>query len=437
MKDFVDQYSEKITGVVSCFDRILFKGYLPLGFGTAMERFISNQGLLLKDFKRFVTTHSETIKAHAEAMANKRGRPFLYLDRNNVRKEDEARRIAQRDGITRGLVCVFRAVEGCQSFKLVPGEGRPRLRNAQRKCLCYYFYYIDRGVRVAACSHPVVVPPWWCRSVSMATNTWRASLIKTALPMKNQTTRFYGSTMWRGRNGLPIVLRRKNWPRILSALARRVNPLLKDLLSEMDYYWVVDQAEFATDVMFQSPHALKVLYENLLRHTVLCFSPEDILTFLGLPAEHSPAQAGRKLHGNFQGEVLTDFKNKRHPGARVKHRMCENWIKMYDKQGVRTTRRDSDQPSKAVQGPPLGHTARTTDDGLVSHGQRGGQPLPLSGNLIDGQPTLSSGAVRRTEHREEPSQPHRTGPTTQAQGAYLIGASTLPIPTTSPSSPPS
>ena len=65
-----------------------------------------------------------------------------------------------------------------------------------------------------------------------------------------------------------------------------------------------------------------MLYENLLRHTVLCFSPQDILTFLG-----------RKLHGNFQGEVLTDFKNKRHPGARVKHRMCENWIKMYDKHG--------------------------------------------------------------------------------------------------------
>ena len=37
VKDFVDRYIEKITGVVSCFDRILFKGYLPLGFGTAMD----------------------------------------------------------------------------------------------------------------------------------------------------------------------------------------------------------------------------------------------------------------------------------------------------------------------------------------------------------------------------------------------------------------
>ena len=48
----------------------------------------------MKDFKRFVTTHSETIKARAEAMANKCERPFLYLDRNSITKEDEVLMIA-------------------------------------------------------------------------------------------------------------------------------------------------------------------------------------------------------------------------------------------------------------------------------------------------------------------------------------------------------
>ena len=144
VKDFVEQHSEKITGVLSCFDRVLFKGYLPLGSAVGMERFMGREGFLLKAFKRFVSTHSETIKAHAEAMAKRYGRPFIYLVNNAARKEDEARHIAARDGIARGLVCVFRAVEGCQSFKVVPGEGRPRLINARRKCLCFYFYYIDR-----------------------------------------------------------------------------------------------------------------------------------------------------------------------------------------------------------------------------------------------------------------------------------------------------
>lgn len=144
MNDFVEQYGVKNTGVVPCFDRVLFKGYLSLGFGRAMERFIGNQGLLLKDFKRFVTTHSKTIKNHAEAMANKQQHLFIYLESDTIRKDDEARLRAQRDGITQGLVCVFRALEGCKIFKHVPGVGRPRLINARRKCLCCYTCFIDR-----------------------------------------------------------------------------------------------------------------------------------------------------------------------------------------------------------------------------------------------------------------------------------------------------
>jgi hypothetical protein len=59
-----------------------------------------------------------------------------------------------------------------------------------------------------------------------------------------------------------------------------------------------------------------------LDHAAVNFSAQDILTFLG-----------RKLHGNFQGEVLTQCQKDRHPGARIKHRMKNNWLKMYDKFG--------------------------------------------------------------------------------------------------------
>ncbi len=46
---------------------------------------------------------------------------------------------------------------------------------------------------------------------------------------------------------------------------------------------------------------------------------------------------GRKFVGQFQGEFTTsllDLSFKRIPGVRVKHRVKENWIKMYDKAGV-------------------------------------------------------------------------------------------------------
>ena len=50
MKRFVTNYSEKITGVISCFDRMLFRGFLPIGWGDAMGRFLSSRGVLVKDF---------------------------------------------------------------------------------------------------------------------------------------------------------------------------------------------------------------------------------------------------------------------------------------------------------------------------------------------------------------------------------------------------
>ena len=112
-----------------------------------------------------------------------------------------------------------------------------------------------------------------------------------------------------------------DWPAVLDRFAHRVNPLLRDELEGYRYYWATHQAEYATDVLFTSRAALRALYVRLLRHATLCLRAEDVLTFLG-----------RKLHGGFAGEIMNDWKRRR-PGARVKHWMEGNWIKMYDKHG--------------------------------------------------------------------------------------------------------
>jgi hypothetical protein len=69
------------------------------------------------------------------------------------------------------------------------------------------------------------------------------------------------------------------------------------------------------------PRRPRDLYPRLLRHAKLGLHAQDVLTFLG-----------RKLHGGFAGDILTDWK-RRWPGARVKHWMKTNWIKLYDKHG--------------------------------------------------------------------------------------------------------
>jgi hypothetical protein len=115
---------------------------------------------------------------------------------------------------------------------------------------------------------------------------------------------------------------KQNWPRLLGPLARQFNPLVGQELREQDYYWVTDQAEYATDVLFVDRSALAGLYPRLVEHARACLSAEDVLRFLG-----------RKLHPNFQGEVQTHV-GRRVEGVRVKHGMKSNRLKMYDKAGV-------------------------------------------------------------------------------------------------------
>ena len=143
MKRFIHQYSNMFRGVLSCFDRIVFKGYLPLARPDVMERLLDYNRCRIKDFGRFVQQQSARIVQHAQAIAQQAGRPMIYL-RGNERKEDLVQRMVRAEGLPEGLVCVLRTVEPCSSFKMLPGKGRPRLVGARRKCLTFYFYFLDR-----------------------------------------------------------------------------------------------------------------------------------------------------------------------------------------------------------------------------------------------------------------------------------------------------
>jgi hypothetical protein len=113
-----------------------------------------------------------------------------------------------------------------------------------------------------------------------------------------------------------------DWAKLLTRYGRLVNPLLSKELQGYKPRWVVDQAEFATDLLFANASALSGLYHKLLQFAALTFTPKDILGFLS-----------RKWDRRFNGEVQTEVKTDRVLGTRIKHRMTRNWLKMYDKFG--------------------------------------------------------------------------------------------------------
>ena len=156
MQKFIEKYNGQMSGVLSCFDRVLFKGSLPLGWPDAMEALLGRQGRLIKDFKAFVTEQSARFMTWADDLAGKHGRPHLFL-RKRTKKEKLVEQMIRRDGLTDGLVCVLRAVETCQSFKVVPGDKRPKLQAETRKCLCDDFYFPDRELGLCTCGFNVIV----------------------------------------------------------------------------------------------------------------------------------------------------------------------------------------------------------------------------------------------------------------------------------------
>jgi hypothetical protein len=111
---------------------------------------------------------------------------------------------------------------------------------------------------------------------------------------------------------------------VLNQFVRRLNPILPAIRAANygGYYWVLDQAEIATDVMFSTRPKLLEVWPDIVRHASLNMSSSDVLGFLG-----------RKLHPSLQAQVVTDAR-RRPQGWRIRHRMGGNWVKVYDKASV-------------------------------------------------------------------------------------------------------
>jgi hypothetical protein len=116
------------------------------------------------------------------------------------------------------------------------------------------------------------------------------------------------------------------WPQILNRCARQVLPQLDDVLHGCECCWVAAQGQYSTDMMFKTAEGPRDLYPRLLSHSTLRFGAKEVMNFLG-----------RKLVGNFQGEVVSDLSSlvcRRVGGSRAKHRVEQNWLKMHDKAGL-------------------------------------------------------------------------------------------------------
>lgn len=107
---------------------------------------MSSRHVLLKDFATFEEGLTARVKAQAAQLAAEGPRPVEYLESSRVSKDERARAIQQRDGVTDGLVCVLSCVEPCRALTVRSERTTRRLRFVveERKCAHVYFYYADQ-----------------------------------------------------------------------------------------------------------------------------------------------------------------------------------------------------------------------------------------------------------------------------------------------------
>jgi hypothetical protein len=320
---FVSKFSNLIAAVLSCFDRVIFKGHLALSAPCELEYFVDRVLKVRRSvfIKTIAPQYSNRLVTHAQNWAMKAGKIYLYRT-GQFRKDEWAQNLIRNQGISEGLVGILCTQETCPSFALVPGPKRPQFVSRPRQQRVLYYYFLDPQFGLIH----VRLQTWLPFTVQVYVNghEWLAQqMVHKKLGFVQQHNAFTQLDDPKEAQRLANRFPQLNWPKILDRWARQVNPLLRDVCSGYPVHWVVDQAEYATDLLFTSRAALAGLYRSLLDYAVLTFTPKDVLRFLG-----------RKWDRRFDGEVHTHYESERWFGTRIKHRMKTNWLKMYDKFGL-------------------------------------------------------------------------------------------------------
>ena len=343
MQRFIQHYADRITGVLSGFDRMRFRGTLRLlAHCQGMKKFLDHTGVLLKHFASYAEGVTNQIREATKRVAKDAGRPLEHLNSPNISKVERARHIAQRDGIQEGLICVLTSVESCHSYEVRGSftQQRIELRSHFPKCQHLYFYL----------QHPefgfmhLRLQTWLPLNIHIAINgrEWLARQLDAAgLGYRRADNCFLAVEDPVRAQALCDLQLQQKWRNSFLQLLHQYHPTHQELFRDnpLEYYWSFDESEWATDVMFRSPQDLAQLYPHFLRHATYNLDSAEVMRYFG----RKLTAAGRP-NGNFQGEVVSDVAQ-RADHFRSKHRLNKNWIKMYDKQAsvlrIETTLNDA------------------------------------------------------------------------------------------------
>ncbi len=325
MKSFLDKHAQNIIGVLSGWDRIVFRGTLRLVANLAgMYSYLAHRKILLKDFKEYAQRQTAALIQASVAKAEQGGRPNQYLSSTRTDKEQIALDLAAREGVTKGLICILRTVELCQTYQLHRNRQNQTLELElfQGKCLHLYHYWYDdyfgfMGARIQTW-FPFAIQMWMNGREGLAHR-----MDQEHLAYRRDDNCFPWIADFARAQALMDQLHQTDWCQQFDRIARFLNPAHETMWGDfpLHYYWTSHQTEWATDIAFRDRQALAGIYPQLVRGSMIAFGSKDVLRFLG-------SRPDRRS----QDEVTSSYQE-RPEGIRVKHQAHANSVKTYDKAG--------------------------------------------------------------------------------------------------------
>jgi len=87
MNPFVERHQANISGVLSCFDRVVITGTLPdIGYAEAMGGYLGSREIRLFDFPRWAEPLREEVRGNAEQLATDAGVQIEFIRTHSTRQ---------------------------------------------------------------------------------------------------------------------------------------------------------------------------------------------------------------------------------------------------------------------------------------------------------------------------------------------------------------
>ena len=323
MRSFLSRFGSFVLFVLSGFDRLRLLGESRmLNHGRGVQSYLWQQNLLFKDFPRHAEHLTKELRQGTETLARQEGIPLLPLNSPNIDKEATALQLAQRQPGRLGRIAVLSCVESCSTYRLRKNpQGLIEPRKETAKCLHYYHYF--QHERLGLCY--VRLQSWFPFSVRVGLNgrEWLFQQLK----QRGVAFQRQGNLLLRVDDpSLAQALLdeqcRTDWPALLQELVQPIHPLWTYLHhhARTPYYWMTEQSEWATDIVFAAPDFMAQWYPRWIRHGIETLSCKDVLRYLG-----------KKVPDACRDEAKIDLRT-RTEGTRLKFWYGSNSLKMYDKE---------------------------------------------------------------------------------------------------------